>query len=234
MKPTLPLEEPDILALWERGAGRHGVALAAALGAAGNADQTAGARNVELLALRTALFGPHWPLRARCPACGGDGSFEVDLEAIRADLARLQPPPAVTTVDWRGERRTVCACTVADLEVAATAPTLADAMLCLLGRCVVPATDSFDAEAIDALGQIIEALDPAAAIAFDLACPACGHRWSAPLDVAAALWAEIERAAEYQLLEIDTLARAYGWSEAAILRLSPLRRAAYLQLVEAS
>lgn len=97
-----------------------------------------------------------------------------------------------------------------------------------------PARRSVDAEAIDALGRIIEALDPAAAIAFDLACPTCGDRWSAPLDVAAALWAEIKRAAESLLLEIDTLARAYSWSEAAILRLSPLRRAAYLQLAEAS
>ena len=54
------------------------------------------------------------------------------------------------------------------------------------------------------------------------------------IDVGAALWAEVQRAAELSLIEIDTLARAYGWSEDEVMRLAPMRRAAYLQIVEGS
>jgi hypothetical protein len=56
-------------------------------------------------------------------------------------------------------------------------------------------------------------------------------RWQAPLDVGEALWQKVRTAAEHLLLDIDTLARAYGWTEREVLRLSPLRRAAYLQMV---
>ena len=53
------------------------------------------------------------------------------------------------------------------------------------------------------------------------------------LDVGEALTAELQRAAERTLIEVDALARADGWTEAEVLQLSPVRRAAYLQLVEA-
>ncbi len=43
-----------------------------------------------------------------------------------------------------------------------------------------------------------------------------------------------KRAAEQSLVEVDALARAYGWTEAEIMQLSPTRRAAYLQLVRRS
>ena len=71
-------------------------------------------------------------------------------------------------------------------------------------------------------------------VSFALECPDCGHRWPAPVDVAEALWMEVQRAAERLLAEIDALARAYGWSEEEIVSLSPVRRAAYLQLVSAT
>ena len=40
-------------------------------------------------------------------------------------------------------------------------------------------------------------------------------------------------AAERLFLDIDALARAYGWTEREILNLPPARRAAYLQIVTA-
>jgi hypothetical protein len=36
--------------------------------------------------------------------------------------------------------------------------------------------------------------------------------------------------AERLLLDIDTLARNYGWSESEVIALSPTRRAAYVQM----
>jgi hypothetical protein len=44
------------------------------------------------------------------------------------------------------------------------------------------------------------------------------------------LWQKVQLAAERLLLDIDTLARAYGWTESDVLRLSPVRRAAYVQM----
>ena len=54
------------------------------------------------------------------------------------------------------------------------------------------------------------------------------------IDIAPALWAEVQAAAERSLLEVDALAREYGWSEAEVMALPHARRAAYLQLVGAS
>ena len=68
-------------------------------------------------------------------------------------------------------------------------------------------------------------------VASPLALPGLRPRWRAAFDVGAALWAEVQRARRATLLDVDALARAYGWTEAEVLGLSPIRRAAYLQLV---
>jgi hypothetical protein len=77
----------------------------------------------------------------------------------------------------------------------------------------------------------MEALEPGAAVTFDLTCPECGAQWSAPMDCGDVLWSELQVRAERLLLDVDALARAYGWSESQVLALSPTRRAAYLQLI---
>ena len=80
----------------------------------------------------------------------------------------------------------------------------------------------------------MEEFEPGASLSFDIACPDCGERWSAAMDVGDVLWSELQSRAERLLLDIDVLARAYGWSEPQILALSPIRRAAYLQLLGAA
>jgi hypothetical protein len=84
---------------------------------------------------------------------------------------------------------------------------------------------------LDALSRHMETLDPGASVSFALDCPQCATHWQAPLDVGEMLWQKVRAAAERVLLDIDMLARAYGWTEREVLRLSPLRRAAYLQMV---
>ena len=51
------------------------------------------------------------------------------------------------------------------------------------------------------------------------------------MDVVGFFWREIQSAARRVVLEVDALARAYGWSEAAILGMSSARRNLYLELV---
>ena len=84
---------------------------------------------------------------------------------------------------------------------------------------------------LDALSRHMEALDPGAGVSFALVCPQCGTCWDAQLDVGELVWQKLRAAAERLLLDVDALARAYGWTEPEVLRLSPVRRAAYLQMV---
>ena len=49
-------------------------------------------------------------------------------------------------------------------------------------------------------------------------------------DVAAFLWASVERWALLTLRDVHQLALAYGWGEGDVLALSPLRRQLYLEM----
>jgi hypothetical protein len=63
-----------------------------------------------------------------------------------------------------------------------------------------------------------------------LVCPTCGSGWAVAFDIVAFFWTELQAWAQRMLRDIHTLARAYGWREADILALSPLRRQVYLEL----
>lgn len=232
--------DSELLALWERGAAAPaGWRDDALLGLAGKAPASLGARNAALLALRARLLGPEQPLVDVCPECGVPVEFAVDCAALAVDLA---PPPQadefqnLTAHGYTLEFRLP---TADDLRAAAARD---DFVPVLLSRCVSHCVrddgsacaphDLPDAVAL-ALSARMEALEPGASVGFDLACPACGAHWAAQLDVGAVIWAEIQTRAERVLLDVDLLARTYGWNEAEVLALSPVRRAAYLQLAGA-
>ena len=88
---------------------------------------------------------------------------------------------------------------------------------------------------LDALSTRMEALDPARRrLASTLAVSRVRHaHGAAPLDVGRLVWREVAGARPSGCsLDIDALARAYGWTEADVLALTPMRRAAYLQMLE--
>jgi hypothetical protein len=111
----------------------------------------------------------------------------------------------------------------------------------LLDRCTVGASEGARSLAsadlpdavVDAVSRRMELLDPVALVSFALECPECSVRWNAPLDIDQLLWVKVQATAERLLLDVDTLARAYGWTEREVLTLNPTRRAAYLQLAGA-
>ena len=225
--------ESRVLDLWEQAVGldrwrREDVLLAAA----DASSRRLGARNAALLAVRAALFDRAWPLKSRCPACASQCEFEVDSLALAGELSR-QETTEFATFDWAGFSVRARAPTVDDLAAVSRQPDAANAGRALLGRCLTGALDLANADEaeIEELSRHLERLDPGAAVGFALRCPACKHEWSAIIDVGAALWTEVQHAAEQSLIEVDALARAYGWTEEEIMRLSPTRRAAYLQLV---
>ncbi len=127
-------------------------------------------------------------------------------------------------------------------------PALADLMAAgveepeqrLLERCVlesrrqgasIPAS-ALKPDEVAELGRRLADADPWLELWLDLDCSACGHRFRQLLDPGAYLATELEIAAIGLLRQIHLLARAYGWTEAEILALSPRRRHAYLEQLE--
>lgn len=225
----------QLLDLWERVVTQPSMAREdALLGAVGEIPASIGARNAALVALRAQLFGAKWQLRSECPACGESCEFGVDAYALAEQLAASLPDPARThqlTVD--GSSVSFRLPLAEDLRACARCADTDSAALALLERCLIDAPmDALPDEARAAISTRMQELDPAALVSFEVRCPApaCAQSWSAALEVGASLHAEIKAAAERALLEVDALARAYGWSEAEVLALSPARRAAYLQL----
>lgn len=234
-----------LLALWERAAG---VAPQdrddALLSAVHEARPTSlGARNAALLELRSRLFGQAQPLRCNCPRCGAISEFSIDCEGLSRNLLPAAEASQPQRLEAEGYHVDFRLPDVTDLRaVSSGSAAEAGFVGALLQRCVSRCErddgsgcqpQELPATVAQALSRRMEELEPGASVSFELICPACGESWSAWLDVGAVLWSELQARAERLLLDIDALARAYGWSEAEVLALSPTRRAAYLQLVGA-
>lgn len=146
-----------------------------------------------------------------CPACGGRLEFTLP--------AGFALPPAISdriSVAWHGRSHALRPPRLSDIGPAGLDPRrLGD------GPWHDP---GFAAAAARAL----QAADPALALGFAMTCPDCGRAVEQVFDPAGYFWAEIEDMARRLLHEVAVLARAFGWSEAEILALTPARRALYL------
>jgi hypothetical protein len=234
-----------ILGLWEEGQGRSPVERAlllleaAAPGARREqlAALTVNERDARLLAFRERVFGTRLNAYAECPVCREALEFALTTGELKPchhevpsdDLLRLEE--AGIEVRFRLP-------TSADLAAIEGCADLAAARGALLERCVsavhsggTPLTARELSEGlIERIAEQMAERAPEADVQIELACPACGHRWSAAFDIAAFLWAEIRARSGRLLREVAALARAYGWSEREILQMSALRRHCYLEL----
>lgn len=197
-----------------------------------------GCRDTLLLALRVGTFGAPLTAVADCPACGEAAEVAADGAALLAALPAPdpagQPPDPVEVDGWRVRFRLA---DTLDLAAAARCADAGKAAALLVQRCLgaVTRNDVLTAEepppdVLAAVSARMEQADPAADLRLRTTCPACGACWSAGLDIAEFLWAELAAAAVGLLLEVDALAARYGWAEREILTMSPLRRRTYLDL----
>ena len=238
-----------VLSLWERASTqpphRRDAALLHAAGLA--PARSLGERNARLLELHAHWFGREIELLSHCPACGTAAQFTADSEAL---VARQAPaldahgPHHLLALDHEVSFRLPDGDDVAAAAAEATnIDAVDDAVFArrLLARCVTSCASrgkpvslcDLPQTVLEAISQRIEALDPGADISFALACPQCAAPWSASLHPGELLWPKLRAVAERLLLEVDALARAYGWTEPDVLALTPLRRAAYLQMATA-
>lgn len=237
------LTASEIIRLWETGHRLHPIDQA--LSMLGRAipeysrDELAtlplGQRNILLLGLRRMTFGDRLPGKDHCPRCGESVEFELSCRALMHDAAspRLQRREQS---DYSFEVRPLNSF---DVAAAAVEPTTGQARQCLLRRCVAEAhyqgkpiaAHALPPELEQLISETASAADPAAEMLLDLDCPACRHPWQGLLDIVHILWFEIGARAQRLLMEVHLLARAYGWTETEILKLSAARRASYLKMV---
>jgi hypothetical protein len=226
------MDAQSLIACWELGRRRHPLDRALLLYAAAApgedpeslADRPLGRRNAALLRLRRSMFGDALQSCVNCPECGEQLEFTLSADAL---LERAASQAA--THAQLGERRLRLP-TSRDLASIAAETDANCAARLLLARLAGSTDFGSDFTETD-LARALDSADPCMDLTLDLSCPACNHAWSAPFDVPAFLWDEIEVRARRLLDEVHALARAYGWSEAQILALSDARRRAYLERV---
>lgn len=232
----------ELLGVWERSAAfgpaeRADALLRLAVPDEDASDVPVGERDASLLDLRELLFGSELDGVADCAQCGEGVEYSLSADALRSGDGRADNGDlALSALGYELRLRPP---TGRDLADAAAEGDLDRARARLLERCVLSASVDGREETSVTLppalfGAVAERLaeaHPLADASFALTCPACGAAWSIAVDIAAWLWAEVESWARRTVLDVHTLASAYGWSEAEILALGP-RRDLYLELVE--
>jgi hypothetical protein len=237
------LSAADILRAWERacaGSSPQALAILEVAFPDQSRDELEklplGARAALLLSVRMETFGTGMEGLAECPSCGETVQFALDA----GELAKsAPPPPGERSVDVAGRVVVYRLPTTADLEAVAAEQDAEAAARRLAERCVIrldgPGHSAPDLAADDdvlaAVAERIDHDDPLAGLDLDLLCPECGDRWLAPFDAASFVVGEVRHRAHRLLLEVDALARAYGWREEDILRMPDARRELYVELV---
>ena len=242
----MAVSSAQLLAAWERGLTqppvRRALTLLNADGDGGSLDALArlsvGERDKRLLCLREQMFGPRLSAIAQCPACGE--SLEVDFNVADVRVEPVEPTHGPFTLEHK--EYVVAFRLPASLDLASldeNAATVENRRR-LVERCVLSArcggrvisADELPDEAVGAIAAQMAKADPQAEVLITMECPACAHRWSALFDIGAFFWTELNAWATRVLREVHLLAVAYGWREADILALSPLRRQLYLEMLE--
>lgn len=238
------LHATDLLEIWDRGRDRHPVdralvVLAFAFPELGWDELGAlpiGERNRLLLWMRATTFGPRLELVTSCPACSEQLEFDFTFPLERYAPS---PPREVETTLAAGERLRLRLPDSRDLAAIAGLADPAVAKRRLLERCIcAPAREGeavgHDHErVVPAFSAAVEEHDPLAVISFPVGCVACTQPWRATLDPIDYIWRELGHRVVAIVRDVDVLARAYGWTESEILRLSPGRRRLYIDRVGA-
>lgn len=234
------LNATAMLEAWEEGASHPPVSQAIRLLSAAWPETPAsawarlpiGARDAALLDLQDRMFGQGLETLASCPKCGE----QVELNFTTAQIRVAGLPQDRVLVAIEGYE---VECRLPNSEDLLSLPRLAPEAA-LLARCVERAMRGGEAvdggelpfEVAQAVVEELANADPQAKVRVSIACPECGHGWSHNFDIAAYLWTEMDDWARRLLRDVHALARAYGWSERAVLSMSARRRRIYLEMVD--
>ncbi len=199
-------------------------------------QRTIGERNAALFAVRSKMFGQVASGHAKCPKCGERMDLTIDLPDIPQKSHSVDD--IFTFVRDRTKIRFRLP-TGEDLIRTSGCADIHQAFGAVLDACILEAEEdgqvivwrSLPGDKQEALADYMGSCDPQAETMLKIACPACGHGWEQPFDIAGFVWEELKWHARRLLNEIHELACAYGWTETEILTLTPGRRRAYLEMV---
>jgi hypothetical protein len=182
-----------------------------------------------LLDARRRWFGDQLAVVSVCPGCSARVEATIEIGAL------IRATNDVGAQSWSvglsdGMRVAVCRpLTFDDLAAAAVCEDADSARQTLLDRCVTGVdTAALSADDVARLSAELEHHDPAAVVRLGCACPDCGRSWQARFDPGASLWTDIDDRARVVLDQVAQLAASFGWGEADVLALPPIRRLAYL------
>jgi hypothetical protein len=236
--------QSQLLDLWDAGSrttpwGRAALLLDCVWPGSDTLQWSLGVVNARLLELRATLFGSAWDCMADCPACGQVAEVRLDIQAMLATAPTVDEiqTSVCHTLDGGEAASSFRLPVLADLVGMGQRDAPSGARLLQAIAAIVDA-NADDAPAGDitpsarvAIEQQVLQNDPLAAIDIVMDCPSCRHRWRAAADVIGMLWAEMSLVVSRLLGDVARLAAVFGWSEAQILALSPVRRLHYLELV---
>ena len=254
------LSDSDLLNLWESGLRRHPLDRALLALSQGFpettcdrlADWPLGRRNQALAELHCAYFGQTLQGWTSCASCGEKLEFGLDSRVITAEelnndegsqssepivlnrgTFRLPTSRDLAKAAQENDSRLAAIRIVENCRIAPPrSPGTSAEHDQTSGQVLEPRSESWSDEDLEEIGERMASADPLAETRLTLHCPKCENDWEATLDIVSFLWAEIEARARRLLLEIHTLASAYGWTETEILSLSENRRARYVQMVQ--
>lgn len=230
----LLLSAERLLDLWERCVDRHPIDRALCLFAFAEpelasdrlADAPLSQRNFALAKLRREVFGRFLRVWVDCPTC------KQRLEA-ELDLADMAPPPngfdPVLVNGHRFQRPT--SRNLAELARQEAPEEAAERLLsaCAESPDSLPEPGPRRTALLHDVENALDAADPWLEQSLAMCCPSCGNDCTASLDFPYLVWTELEGLARRLLDEVHIVASTYGWSEADILRMSTIRRQAYLE-----
>jgi len=224
----------EMLSFWETGSrlsplDRGVLAIqVAGLPASQAADLPLGERNRVLAQIYRKHFGGALEGFTQCTDCGQKLEFQFDLRQV-ADAPPLKESNLVVVGCWMFHLPTSRA-----LAMALNGGDQASAGHRLLAHCLAEpsaAVPGWSEEEIAAIEEKLAEADSLAEIQIGFKCPECGVDFEEALDLGSFLWSEIETAARQLFDDIHLLASAYGWTEDEVLRLSSMRRQAYVRRV---
>jgi hypothetical protein len=239
------LSTTELLTIWERGQSEPHYDRAMILLAAACPEEppdvlakiSIGSRDARLLTLRELTFGPRLTGVVGCPACGERLEITVHIEELRTVAPEATGDAFILEMEeYRVDFRLPG---TIDLRETSSSGDRESMHAELIRRCILKAsrndeevaTDKLPAPLMETLVARMAEQDPQADSQLSLACPSCSHRWNALFDIVSFFWSEIQAWAVRILREVHILASAYGWREADILAMSPLRRQSYLSMV---
>jgi hypothetical protein len=234
-------EQLDLLELATRGGPPHERAVAALTALTDlSADQALhwplSVCDAHLLELYRSRYGRELRAVSACPECGELLELGFAVDDLLAALST--PDRSELMLDVDGYELELRLPTVADLGRAQRAADLERAQQTIAAGCVCACVHQGAAvSAADLPAPVLERVEQQlgrfdlGADGIELSCPACAARWSATLDVATLVLAELDAEGQRLLADIHILARAYGWSEAEIVDLPPGRRRKYVEMV---